>query len=460
MKYIGFVLGILTLGFVRPDENTRSTFLMHDGKADAPNSYPGGLQGGLHPRTAELIGLSGTKEQLRGLEGNKGPDDELFLVEKSAAELKAKLDGIKENLSSEMKSYLTKMETNFNQKLASVHYGSAEGTKESVQAAESALMNGYLRKGTIDPDALNRLSNLRGKKDGEPTTYLLSDNTFVVPTFIDKAILQVMQGTSTLLSRVNFVTAGSGYQKIIIRDGQAGRVNESTTRDKQNAPKTSAVQFTGGEIYGLHDVSTWSLDDAGFDIEREFQRAVAESIGAILEAEIVSGGGGDNAEFSGLNGVSAAVHPSFGELRRVSAGDKVTYEDLLNVVLSVPKKYRNSDECAWIMPTSVLASFIGMRDDNDNLVFVPNTNGTPGGVLLGYPVEENEEVASAQDGRIAYFGNLAKGYAVHAVGSSRLIRDPYTRKGFVEFYFAKRVRGSVADTTGISVLMSGTSASS
>lgn len=415
MAFIGFMFGLFS-GYALPNENEQSTFLMHDHKADGPVSYPGGL----------LTGLSGIKER----------ED----FEEATRKLEERFNGIKRELKADLEREVA-------QRIASQYSGGhsgSSGMKERREAVERDLVAHYMRTGTISGEKAQELAGLSGKK---ATDFTVTDNSFVVPDVVDQAILQVMRSQSTLLGRVHVASAGSGYNKLIMRDGSSGRVLETSERALVDAPLASRVAYTGGEVYSRFAVSQWAIDDAGYDLASELMNSVGEEFARLLEGEVVSGGG--TTEFTGLNEIADAANPTFGQLRRIlKSVAGVTYDDLLATVLSVPKRYRPGS--TWIVSPTTLAEFITLEDANGNLIFQPALNDQDTGMLLGYPVEESEEIEA---GRIAYFGNLQRGYSVHFITGSRVIRDPYTRKGFVEFYVSRRVRGALADSTGLSVLV-------
>ncbi|MBN9271151.1 MAG: phage major capsid protein, partial [Mesorhizobium sp.] len=74
-------------------------------------------------------------------------------------------------------------------------------------------------------------------------------------------------------------------------------------------------------------------------------------------------------------------------------------------------------------------------------------------MLLGYPVYENEYMNDV--GVNTYpiaFGNWKRGYTIVDRSELRLLRDPYTKKGWIRFYFTKRVGGAPTDSNAIKLL--------
>jgi HK97 family phage major capsid protein len=420
-----FVLGALfgVFAFLLPSENQLFTHLRHDGKSLSRNTMPGDL----------LTGLSGVKEH-----------DEASIAE-AGRKLKERFDAIEVSLGKKV----AKLESDFNQKLAASSQrssGGESGLKEQIATLEREVLRDFMRTGTVLPAKASELQKLTGSKDTTP--FLIGDNTFAVPTFVDGQILQLIKANSTLLSKVHTVEAAVGYERIMMRAGASGRASETSERTLQNAPEAWNVPYTGGELYARFQVSQWALDDAGFNVEQEFLASVAEEFASEIEHEVVAGGG--TTEFTGLNAITDSLTPEFGELRRVvpAGAEVITYDDLVKTIFSTPKRYRQG--AIWVMKSGSLGTLLSLKDDYASPIFAPPVNALDSGRLLGYPIEESDEIG---EGRFTYFGNLLRGYSVHFVGGSKLIRDPYTRKGFVEFFITRRVRGAMADSFGLSVLL-------
>jgi len=73
--------------------------------------------------------------------------------------------------------------------------------------------------------------------------------------------------------------------------------------------------------------------------------------------------------------------------------------------------------------------------------------------LLGYPVVEAADMPDVAAGAYPIaFGNFKNGYLITERLGTRLLRDPYSNKPFVNFYATKRVGGQVLDSDAIKLL--------
>ena len=74
-------------------------------------------------------------------------------------------------------------------------------------------------------------------------------------------------------------------------------------------------------------------------------------------------------------------------------------------------------------------------------------------LLLGRPVEIDEAMPAPDLSALAIaFADFRAGYLVNDRIGTRVLRDPYTNKPYVNFYITKRVGGGVLDPNAIKVL--------
>ena len=79
-------------------------------------------------------------------------------------------------------------------------------------------------------------------------------------------------------------------------------------------------------------------------------------------------------------------------------------------------------------------------------------------MLLGHPIMQAEDMpALAADSFSIAFGDFARGYLIVDRMGVRMLRDPFSSKGSVQFYTTKRVGADVIDFDSIKLLKFGTS---
>ena len=78
--------------------------------------------------------------------------------------------------------------------------------------------------------------------------------------------------------------------------------------------------------------------------------------------------------------------------------------------------------------------------------------------LLGYPVIIAEDMPAIASGAFSIaFGDFRRGYLVADRGALVMVRDEVTKPGFIKFYVAKRVGGTISDSDAIKLLKFATS---
>lgn len=94
-----------------------------------------------------------------------------------------------------------------------------------------------------------------------------------------------------------------------------------------------------------------------------------------------------------------------------------------------------------------------MKDTDGNYLWQPGLQQGQPSLLLGYGIEENEDMPdAAADANAIMFGDFKRGYTIVDRMGTRTLRDPFTNKPYVGFYTTKRVGGMLTDSNAIKVL--------
>ena len=129
-------------------------------------------------------------------------------------------------------------------------------------------------------------------------------------------------------------------------------------------------------------------------------------------------------------------------------------DQLISLVYSLKAKYRRN--AAWLMATGTVEAIRKLKDDNGNYLWRPGLDAGEPSTLLSRPLHEEDEMPELADGEFSIaFGDFKRGYVIADIHGTRVLRDPYTRKPFVQFYTTKRVGGGVVDTRAIKLLKVG-----
>lgn len=288
------------------------------------------------------------------------------------------------------------------------------------------------------------------------------DGGYLVPTDINTSVTALIERQSPLRQVANVVdvTSPNTNFPVALRGTGSGWVGEQDERPETNAPKLANVSLPGGTIYALPTVTEELVEDAIIDIEAFLRTSVADEIAARESAAFVSGDGVKKP----LGFLSGAVPTKagddarpFGTIQYLPTGQASNLGDLhgnlTSMIYSLRPAYRQADGCAWVMSTDMLAQIQATKDGAGRPLYYPATSDAAPGTLLGYPVLEMEAMpAVAANSFPIAFGNWRRGYTIADRTPLSVLRDPYSYKGAVSWYFRKRVHGGVVNSEAIKLL--------
>lgn len=334
--------------------------------------------------------------------------------------------------------------------LASPTDAEEQGNPARVKKHRAALVS-FMRTGEeaalrVDNRAANVLST-----DDDPS------GGFLVPDEVSRQILALQRNVSPIRRLARIVTStSSAYKQPISKGGTvAGWVGEKDDRNDTDGPDLAMLNVPANELYAMPITTQKLLDDAMIDVagwlESEITTTFAEKEGL---AFVVGDGVEKPLGFLFKPSTAAADETRGLEFyQHVAAGSEtaLSYDALVSLVYTLKAGYRPG--ASWLMNSTTIAAVAKLRDGEDRPIWVPSiAQGTPS-LLLGYPVIADENMPDIAAGeRPIAFGDFARGYVIVDRVDVRILRDPFTRKGFVKFYATKRVGGSPQDTRAIKFL--------
>ena len=200
------------------------------------------------------------------------------------------------------------------------------------------------------------------------------------------------------------------------------------------------------------------LDDAGFDVESWLAGQIAGEFARAEGAAFVSGNGTNQPLGFLTGGTSAAddVSRTFGTLQHLGSGDATGLgalpdDRLIDLVMALKPGHRQG--AVWVMNAATIALIRKVKDSTGAYIWQPSVIEGQPNRLLGYPVVEASDMPDvAANAYPIAFGNFQNGYLITERFGTRLLRDPYSNKPYVNFYATKRVGGQVLDSDAIKLL--------
>ena len=284
------------------------------------------------------------------------------------------------------------------------------------------------------------------------------DGGYAVPTELDTDILQILRNESPM-RRVCTVrqVGGAEYKKLVNLGGAgSGWVGEDDARPETTTPKLAALTPYMGEIYANPAATQQMLDDSFFNAESWLADEVALEFATEENLAFLSGNGTKKPKgiLAYTSVTTGDATRTFGQLQhKATAGaTAITGDELIDLVYLLKKAQRNG--AVWMMNNSTQAYIRKIKSAVDgHYLWQPGLQGGQPPSLLGYAIEENEDMADIATTAVAVmFGNFKRGYLILDRMGTRLLRDPYTNKPYVHFYTTKRVGGMLMDSNSIKLL--------
>jgi HK97 family phage major capsid protein len=325
----------------------------------------------------------------------------------------------------------------------SLNQGGYVGLAE--QEHKEAFMS-YLRKG----DELG----LQGFERKALSSTTDADGGFSLPKILADFMIQTIFDTSPIRQIANVVTVGNDAFEVLAdaTEAAAAWVTEAQARAETATPTFNKIRIPVQELAASPRASQRLLDDSSFDMEAFLAAEVAGKFARLENTAFVSGTGtGQPRGF-----LTYAAGTAWGQIEQVKTGVAGAWpasnpaDILLDLMTKLKSSYLNG--AAWVLNRNTLADIRKFKDTTGQYIWQPGL-GSASSTLLGYPVYLAEDMPSKAASSLSVgFGNFKQGYTIVDRVGIRLLRDPYTAKPFVVFYFTKRSGGDVVNFEAIKLL--------
>lgn len=336
----------------------------------------------------------------------------------------------------------------------------ADGRKREMTETEVKhrdAMLAYMRKGDESGYDTPELKALSAGSD--------PDGGYTIMPELDRNISRVVSEVSAIRSIANVVTTSSSAFKRLINVGGTGSgwVGETEGRPQTETANLRERIYPVMELYANPAATQTLLDDSMFDVEAwladEVQIEFAEQEGnafilgdGVAKPKGFIGGYTPVANASFTEAAGAPGYVSTGAAGAfLSTNDGDEENNLIDLVMSLKAAYRSN--ARFIMNRATLAEVRKFRDADGRAFWQPSMQQGVPSTLLGYPVLEAEDMPDVADEAFPIaFGDFNRGYQIVDRIGTRILRDPYTAKPFVQFYTTKRVGGGIRMAEAIKLL--------
>ncbi len=304
-----------------------------------------------------------------------------------------------------------------------------------------------------------------------------ADGGFWAPTEMSNDVKTRMFETSDVRSVANVISISGGAIEFPTDTNEStsgGWVAEKDARPETNTPKVGKQKIEAHEQYAEPHATQILLDDAAINVEAWLAGKTADILVRTENAAFVNGDGSNKPRgfmnYSAAATAEADTARAWGVLQFIPTGASGGFptitamsgasnpDAMLDVIAALKPVYRAN--ARWAMSRATEAVYRKLKD-GDGRYFVDMGNiqaGATGFTMFGYPISTMEDMpAVGANSFSTAFGDFRAGYTVLDRIGIRVLRDPYTTKGFVKFYTTKRVGGDVVDFDALKLVKFGVS---
>jgi len=288
------------------------------------------------------------------------------------------------------------------------------------------------------------------------------DGGFLVPVEIEKNIERLALASVAMRRIARIVTSKGEYTKPLSKGGATGGwVAEKASRPETDTPELQLFAPAFNEIYAMPSVTQKLLDMSDFDIENWLLEEINDVFVTTEGTGFITGNGVSqvkgiidetlmvaNASWAyGKTGYIAGGHASL-----LNNADK-----LIDLQHALKPVYRQN--AVFLMNDATFNVIRKFKDGTGAYLVMPGLVGGSPDTLLGRPVEIDDNMPDIGENTYPIaFGDFKRAYTiVDHVSGTRLLRDPYTTKGFVNFYVTKRLAAGISNYEALKFLKIATS---
>ena len=332
-------------------------------------------------------------------------------------ELVGKLDAYMKKVEEEKRAMTSEESADFEKITAEIN--SLDKTLNLVEEARSFS----LKKGTetnVDPKAADTakeerrafdlfLRNKPAEQRADAVNMTTGENGAIIPKTIANKIIETVKNISPIFQMSSKFNV-KGDLVFPVYDETTGKVT-CAYADEFKALVSSTGKFTsitlGGYLSGaLAKVSLSLINNNDFDLVNYVITKVAEAVAIFMEHEMLLG----NTKMQGLINC-AAKH-----VVTAASALTITADDLISLESNVLQRYRKNG--CWIMSTATFTAIKKLKDAQGNYLFQRDLTNDFGGMLLGHPVYESDQMAEIAAGAFTVaFGDMSGMY-------TKLVNNP------------------------------------
>jgi HK97 family phage major capsid protein len=332
--------------------------------------------------------------------------------------------------------------------------GSVVGSILPVEPEYTRAFASYFRRG--DGESVLKAANATGDRATVQAAMSIGDNStggYLAPVEWDRKLLEQQRATSPMrrLATVQPTTVGAFSTLWNSDTWGSGWVGETAARPLTSSSTLAPITFAAGEIYAMPAATQRLLDDSVINVETWLAQSIEREFNRQEGIAFIAGNGVNKPAgllTHGTGEANANLHPG-GPVEVVEAA--IGIDALTDFLYGLGAPYRQN--ATWLMSSLAAARIAKIKDADGRPIWREALTTDQPALLLGRPVEIDEAMPAPTAGNLAIaFGDFKAGYLINDRLGTRVLRDPYTNKPYVNFYVTKRVGGGLLDPFAIRLL--------
>lgn len=318
---------------------------------------------------------------------------------------------------------------------------------EEIQSKAKDAINEYMRKGKMTSEQAEHIKAAYPESWGESKTLSVevdADGGYLVRPEMATEIRKRIFESSPMRQLAEVMTISSDAIEFPYDNDEpnSGWVGETQARPETDTSQLNMVRIPVHELYAMPKATQKLLDDSVVDMESWHRMKVSSKFARDEEQGFVAGDG-----VLRPHGITKYANGTgFNQIEQVNSGSAgaFTADGLIDVQGALFEEFQPG--ASWLLQRASATAVRKLKDSENRYLWSPAgdlVQGAPS-LLLGKPVRFADDMPAMASGALAAaYGDFRQGYLIVDRIGIRVLRDPYTQKGFVKFYTTKRVGGGV-----------------
>jgi HK97 family phage major capsid protein len=341
----------------------------------------------------------------------------------------------------------------------------AELEKQKAEVTEEIKklkLEGVQGLNRTDSNKIKAIANFvalarKGTFEGAVRTSEKSDGGYFVPPEIEAGILTLAtaEGNMRALADVRGCNRDTVIIRVRVSGASAGHVGEEDSRDTTGTAKYAEIEIPIFTQYADPEISEQALEDPDEDLAAELEATIAEALGVQDETDFITGNGVKKPkgilayDFKACTTVKDLEWGKIGTVKtgKAQALADTNPQDVFTKAKSLLKmKYRTG--AILLVNTTTAGVMEQLKDTTGRPLWSLSLRDGYPATFAGIPVQINDylpDITNTDGLPFAVLGNFKKGYAIRDRRGMSMLRDPYSKHGWVKFYTTKRTGAGVKD---------------